>query len=504
MENSRSLALGLLSPVIPSSQAVMEYLRANPAELSKDELGALLDEWTRWPFSHKEAPWQMSPLVMHLIDTGADPWGREELVDHWVKRDRVDWVRKAFSLVDEDRWPSLMAQHWLHEAVERSSPMASMFLSMGARQLRRSKDGATPLHLASDPSLVAELCSNGANIAAKDHQGIMPMEAWLDPFKETVYAKDLFLHARRIVAMFREALKSDRAQSPGLQCAPLALAACGAWMDASIAGRMTMDGFEVVPIPSLSLGASPLTGWAFSVFQGKGEIKTLAGGKALLDRCFIEREGTWDHEWILAAAAFQHLQSDRRCASAARSSFASDAMRHAIATRLGELSSQPALTGDGTRLSAALRHVATHMHNFDWSGRLNQAAGHALVRALVGSPACAVPGLDAKEIDGFLNVLTRHGSGWMTVNNVIQYCWEKGVPDAFWERMEDCDGTWLEVAVQKPLAAYARRLIELDKPFPPGLKPQSSWPEDLLSIIQSGELASSTNHAASRRPMRRI
>ena len=501
MKNASPLPVELLLPCIPSSSTVLAYVRDTPCMLSAQECDHLLAQWSRWPFAHKEEQFKVSPLVLHLMEVGANPWRVEGLMENWVRHDRMEWARHAFALVEEKEHHKLLLRAWLHEAVERSSPMVELLLSLGAPQLYRGKDGATPLHLAKSPSIVSQLCRAGADISATDYRDKLPIETWLNPFKGNISLNDLDSYGNRIAEMFRAGLWSGQVEAKGLAPAPLMLAAVGSWQLAAIAGRVCSSGLEIVPCADARFGASPLAGWAWSVFQDKLSIQSLASARTLLDGCFSQREGTWDHEWVLATAAIEHLYRSSSCHPATRSSMAADHMRHVVACRLEELSHLPALEGAGTRLDAALADVAGQMAGFGWLGQLCSKAGGAL--AVSAATGRKVAGIDAARLHAFVSKVSTYSS-WKAVDDRIKACWSSGIPNAFWTEVGEEKPEWMKRVNQDALIAHARKSLAAGHPLPSLLTPLPSWPADVAAAVEALEISNQTTPARGRPSFRRM
>lgn len=503
MDNDQSPLIDLLSPSIPSAHSVLAYLRENPGMFGEKQLDGLLEKWTQLPSLHKQQPADTADLVAHLVNAGANPWRVDGLVASWVRHDRLQWVSMAFGLVDANLRPSLIGKEWLHDAVDRLSPMVELLLSFGARQVARSKDGATPLHLATSAAMVSKLCANGADISAINHKGLPPLQTWGEPFAGALGKREIDSLARRTQVLLRSALLAGAPHEAGLAAAPLLLAACGRWQASAMAGAVVSSGMEVVPYPLVPLGLSPIFGWAFSILEEKGDIVSLSGGRALLERGFTDRNGTWDHEWVLAAAALQHLTCARWFKKSTQESVAYEKMHEAIADRLKELEAAPSLDGHwDNRLSAAVEKFKQLRGASGWQGGLYKKAGNALVVALAEGRGAEVAGLNALHLDDVASsMMTYHRE---ETKRLIAACWKNGIPESFWDNQGSIKGKWMEQALQGPLVEYARAQIAQGLGIPPCVKPLSNWPQDVLTAIEAFEISGKTQPATARPSLRRM
>lgn len=503
MNHDTPILLDLLSPSVPSVRSVLGFLDSSAVDFTPQDLDGLLEKWTKWPSTHKETQDDTTQLVSRLMSMGADPWRVDGLIGSWVKQDRLPWVRLAFEAVDPASWPQRMGKDWLHECVERSSPMVDLLLAFKAPQVRRSKDGSTPLHLATSSAIVAKLCDHGAHISALNYKKVPPLESWGDPFAGRMNKREMDSLARRVSTLMRNALLAGKWQEPGLASAPLLLAACGRWKEATVASAVVPNGMEMAPYPIAKLGMSPLSGWAFSILEDEGRLASLSGGRAFVERCFADRNGTWDHEWVLASAALQHLTCAPWFKKSISQSVAYEKMHAIVANRLNELAAAPGLEkGWNDRLSPAVEKFKQSKGVPGWEGALYRKASFALVAALARGDAKEVAGLSVDCLNGIASSLIT--SSREDAKRIIADCWKAGIPEAFWASQGEGKVAWLENAPQEPLIECARKRLERGQDIPSAMTPRPNWPRDVLTMVEARNLSGQTAPAAGRSSLRRM
>lgn len=470
---------------------VLDALNAGLFDLSPEQATQLLSKWgVGW--SHDKERDSSEKLVVALLDRGASPWHTDKMVDRWIDEGLVSLAARALAMRDAEEFTNAQCARWWDGALSRKSPqMVSLLL---AQKIRAPRDirGNEPLHRAADSRSAMHLLASGADPSSSNAAGRFPIEEWKTPWEDDL--EQYKSKARSLRDFCVACMDTPRGLfQPGMEAAPLILAGLGDVRSALAFSGLTRSGMEVVNCRGFDQGASPLSGWCWSVFS-RGEHRPSArASRQLLERSFDARDGTYDHEWVFAAAAVDLMDSPRPGAV--------ESLAAPVRARMQELVQLPALDGSGrNRWQVAVRSLVANMGNprKDANSKLSRKTLEHIFSAMASGCDMVVPLGDKED----LNALAFTGAQLMSF--IAASKWSRGIPLAFWRQQGGICPEWMQKIDQSAMIAYVAKCSAGQAELPANIMPTPSWPPQALSQLHALQLNAQTPTPPRSTPSRRM